>query len=170
MTHRGHSREAACATADLCVAVTARPSTGQGPGGGETESPRPAAPEPPGGHVSKHTPAGQSPPRTAIVAAQLVQRAFLFLNCKTCPGLLQGSNPGAAPDPVTNPTAATSPLIVSASDQKSKMQAKTAATQGLAEAKKTQSWRSRVSYLRSFLLLRNSFFVCAISTSWGIGW
>lgn len=27
-----------------------------------------------------------------------------------------------------------------------------------------------LSYLRSFLLLRNNFLVCAISASWGIGW
>lgn len=35
---------------------------------------------------------------------------------------------------------------------------------------KSNSIHNSSSYLRSFLRLRNSFLVCAISTSWGIGW
>ena len=54
--------------------------------------------------MSKHTPAGQSPPSTAIVAARSLQRAFLFLNCKTFPGLLQGCSPGATQEKGGPPT------------------------------------------------------------------
>lgn len=169
LTHRGHAREAAVSLS--------QPGPAQArDGADERPSPRPASSRASWRPCVK-THAGRSEsPEHCYCGCPVAAKSFPLPQLQnlswTPAGMQSWGHPreGRPPHPVTNPTAATSPLIVSASDQKSKMQAKTAATQGPAGAKKTQSWRSRGSYLRSFLLLRNSFFVCAISTSWGIGW
>lgn len=121
---------------------------------------------------------GPSPLRTAIVTVRSGERAFLLPRGHNlcCPGLLKGPTPGAGPEKCTpcfptgtQPTCFTS-QVISWPLEKAKPRPEPTELQTAGQGQKTQSSRWSLSYLRSFLLLRNNFFVWAISTSWGIGW